>query len=77
MRSLPVEKWMRLGCASAPAAKAAASSMNPFDLPLAAKRVGQPIRAVPNNAINPFDASRGKDFRELIYGRPGHCLSFQ
>jgi len=45
-----------------------------FDLALAAKRVGEPVQAIPNNAINPFDASRREDFCELIGDRPSYFL---
>ena len=44
--------------------------MNPFDLALAAKRVGQPVQAVANNAINPLDARCGKNLRELVRDGP-------
>src|SRR5262252_4840921 len=46
--------------------------MNPFDLTLAAQRVSQPIKTVADNAINPFDAGRDENFRELIRDRLCH-----
>lgn len=48
--------------------------VNPFDLGLAAKRVGQPVQAVANNAINPLDAGRDEDFRKLVRDGFGHLL---
>lgn len=44
-------------------------------LALAAKRVSEPVQAVPGNAINPLDASRGEE--ELIGDRPSHYFGLQ
>src|ERR1700748_308593 len=40
--------------------------MDPFNLALAPKRVGQPVQTIADNAVNSFDAGRGKGFGELI-----------
>lgn len=40
--------------------------MNPFDLSLAAKRVGQTIEAIADDAIDALDAGRCEHFRKLI-----------
>jgi hypothetical protein len=48
--------------------------MDPFDLALAAQRVGQPVQAVADNAINPLDAVRDEDFRKLVRDGFGHLL---
>ena len=53
------------------------SDMDPFDLALAAKRVGQPVQAVANNAVDPLDANRGEYIRELIGYSPSHNSSFR
>jgi hypothetical protein len=44
--------------------------VDPFDLALAAKRVGQPVQAVANDAINPLDASCGEQVRKLVRYSP-------
>ena len=49
--------------------------MDPFDLTLAAKRVGQPVQAVANNAINPLDTRCGENLRELIRNGFGHVCA--
>jgi hypothetical protein len=46
--------------------------MHPFDLALAAERVGQPIEAVTDDTIDPLDTCCGEDFRELISYRFCH-----
>ena len=46
--------------------------MHPFDLALAANRVGQPIQAVADDAVDPLDTCCGEDFRELISYRFCH-----
>ena len=51
--------------------------MNPLDLALPAKRVGQAVQAIANNAINPLDANRGEDFRELIRDCSSHYSFFR
>src|SRR5262245_4702553 len=40
--------------------------MNPFELALAAQRVGQPIKAIADDAVNPFDPGRDKHVRKLV-----------
>jgi hypothetical protein len=45
--------------------------MYPLDLALAPDRVAQPVQAVAENAISPFDADRGESFCKLIGG--GFC----
>ena len=40
--------------------------VHPFDLALAAQRVGQPVQAVADDAINPLHAGRGEGFGELV-----------
>jgi len=45
--------------------------MNPLDLTLAAKRIGQAIQAIANNAINPLDTRCGENLGELV--RDGFC----
>jgi hypothetical protein len=54
-------------CASAPAAKAATSVplMNPLDLALAADRIGQPVQAVADDAIDPLHAGGSEGFCKL------------
>jgi hypothetical protein len=47
--------------------------MDPFDLALASDRVGQPVEAVANDAVDPLDTGRCEDFRELI--GDGFCHS--
>ena len=42
------------------------SNMNPFDLTLAAQRVGQPIKAVADDAVNPLNSGRDENVRELV-----------
>jgi hypothetical protein len=49
--------------------------MDPFDLALATNRIRQPVQAIPDNAVNPFDSSRDEDFRELVRDRVGHAFS--
>src|SRR5262245_20633761 len=46
--------------------------MNPFDLALAAERVGQPIETVANDAVDPFDSGRDENFGKLIRYRLRH-----
>jgi hypothetical protein len=40
--------------------------MDPFNLALAPKRVGQPVQTIADNAIDTLDACRGKCLRELV-----------
>src|SRR5262249_41119188 len=40
--------------------------MNPFDLALMAQRVGQPVEAVADDAVNAFDSRRHQNLGELI-----------
>ena len=47
------------------------ADMQPLDLALPAKGVGQSIQAVPDDAIDAFDAGNGEDFGEL-FGNSGH-----
>ena len=49
--------------------------MNPFDLALAAKRVGQPVQAIADNAINPLDPRCGENLRELVRDGFDHISS--
>jgi hypothetical protein len=48
--------------------------MHPLDLALAPQSIGQPVEAVSDDAVDPFDARRGKRFGELI-GNGLHDLS--
>ena len=49
--------------------------MDPLDLALPANRVGQPVQAVADNAIDPLDTGCDEDFRELISDRLCHDRS--
>ena len=40
--------------------------MDPLDLALPAERVGQPVQAVADDAVDPLDAGCGEGFGELI-----------
>src|SRR5262249_42052373 len=40
--------------------------VNPFDLALAAQRVGQPVETVADDAVNAFDSRRHENVGELI-----------
>ena len=44
--------------------------MHPFDLALAADRIGQPVQAVADDAIDPLDAGGSEGFRKLV----GDCF---
>src|SRR5258705_9811411 len=46
--------------------------MHPFDLALAANRIGQPIEAVADDAIDPLDARGSEGFCKLISNCLGH-----
>jgi hypothetical protein len=46
--------------------------MYPFNLSLAADRIGQTVQTVADNAIYPFDTSCSERFRELISDCLGH-----
>jgi hypothetical protein len=46
-------------------------------LALAAKRIGEPVQAVPDNATKPLEAGCGEDFCELIGDRPSHFFGLQ
>ena len=46
--------------------------MHPLDLALAADRVGQPVQAVADDAVDPLDTGGSEDFRELISNRFCH-----
>jgi hypothetical protein len=48
-------------------------NMHPLDLALATDGVGQPVQAVPDNAVNPLDAGRCERLRELISDRYWPC----
>jgi len=41
-------------------------NMNPLDLTLAAQRVGQTVKTVPDDAVYPPDTRSSEDFHELI-----------
>jgi hypothetical protein len=47
--------------------------MYPFDLALT-NRVAQAAEAIPDDAVNPFDPSRDKDFRKLFRHCSGHAF---
>jgi hypothetical protein len=49
--------------------------MNPLDLALPAQRVGQPIQAVADYAVDPLDTGCSEGFRELISNSFCHSLS--
>jgi len=51
--------------------------MDPFDLALAPNCVRQPIQAISDDTVNPFDPRCGEDFRELKCHRCGHAISTQ
>src|SRR6516225_11396521 len=40
--------------------------VNPFDLALASQRVGQPVEAVADDAVNAFDSRRHENIGKLI-----------
>src|SRR5882757_2660282 len=42
------------------------TNMHPLDLAVAAKRIGQPVQAIADDAVNPLDAGGFKSFSELI-----------
>jgi hypothetical protein len=46
--------------------------VNPFDLALAAQRVGQPVEAVTDDAVNAFDSRRHENVGKLIRDRLCH-----
>jgi hypothetical protein len=46
--------------------------MHPLYLALAADRIGQPIQAVADDAIDPLDASCGEGFCKLVSNCFGH-----
>jgi hypothetical protein len=46
--------------------------VNPFDLSLSSDSVGQTVKAVANNAVDPLDARGGECFDELICYRSSH-----
>jgi hypothetical protein len=46
--------------------------MQSLDLALSAKRVGQTVQAVADNAVYPLDARRSEDFGELVSNRFCH-----
>src|SRR5258708_33551819 len=46
--------------------------MYPLDLALTADRIGQPVQAVADNAIDPFHAGGGKGFCKLVSNCFGH-----
>jgi hypothetical protein len=50
------------------------ADVNPLDLALSSQRVGQPIEAVADNAVDSLDAGRRKGFSELIRHRPHYPL---
>jgi RNA:NAD 2'-phosphotransferase (TPT1/KptA family) len=51
--------------------------MNPFDLALAAQRVGQPVETVADDAVNALDARRDENVGKLIsYPLRHHSCSF-
>jgi hypothetical protein len=62
-RKLPGEMGLGAGCEGS---DFLVPDVNPFDLVLAAQRVGEPIEAVADDAIDPFDAGRDEDFGKLI-----------
>jgi hypothetical protein len=64
---------MRLG-ASRKGCDLLVPHMNPFDLSLAADRIGQPIQAVADDAVDPLDAGCDEHFSELICY--GFCHSY-
>jgi hypothetical protein len=41
-------------------------NMNPFDLTLAAQRVGKPIKAIADNSVNPLDSGGDENVHELV-----------
>src|ERR1700716_4037793 len=49
--------------------------MHPLDLALAADRIGQPIQAGADDAIDPLDPGGGEGFHELISDRFSHSGS--
>ncbi len=44
--------------------------MDPFDLALATHRVGDPVQAISDDAVDSFDSRRSEGFSELIRNRP-------
>ena len=68
-------RQMRLG-ARGESGDLLVSDVHPFDLALAADRIGQTIQAIADNAVDPLDAGRREDLRELIgYGLRHPSLS--
>lgn len=48
------------------------TDMNPLDLALAPQRVGQPVQAVADDAVDTLHARRGENLRELVRDGFGH-----
>ena len=46
--------------------------VDPLDLALAPQRVGQPIQAVADDAVDPLHARCGENLRELVRDGFGH-----
>src|SRR5882757_841110 len=42
------------------------TDVNPLDLALSPQRIGEPVQAVADDAVDPLHAHRGKRFGELI-----------
>jgi hypothetical protein len=49
--------------------------VDPLDLALAAERVGEPVQAVADNAIDPLHAGCGENLGELFRDRFGQIIS--
>jgi hypothetical protein len=50
--------------------------MHPFDLALAADRIGQAIQAFADDAVDPLDPGGGEGLRKLVSNCFGHNYSF-
>jgi hypothetical protein len=46
--------------------------MHPFDLGLAADRIGQPVQAIADDVIDPLHAGCSEDFCKLVSDCSGH-----
>ena len=49
--------------------------VQPLDAPLPAQRISEAIQTVPDDSIDPFDASRDEGFDHLIGNGGGHVAS--
>jgi hypothetical protein len=51
------------------------ADMQPLDLFLLANSVGQAVQAIPDDAVDPLDASRGEEEQNLFVLPQSHCAA--